>query len=136
MLEELQTFFSNNTTMVIIAAIALIAMLGMFMFKSSLFNKSNPNVDMVMNEMCDPNTGICHPHSMMNMQTPDMMTMQSPDMMTMQPPTNESTINESFNNDNTNYDNTNYDNTNYDNTNYDSNNVSNNDSNNDSNYEQ
>ena len=51
MFEELQTFYTNNTTMIIIAGVALIAMLGMFMFKQNIFNKSNANIDSVAADM-------------------------------------------------------------------------------------
>ena len=148
MLEEIKTFYSNNTTMVILAAVALIAMLGMFMFKSSLFKKTNNTMDMAMgsmgrmgdmpgmsgmNEMCDPNSGMCQPHAMMNMPppSPTMMTMTPPSesMMNIPSPTIDSSNNDTNNepnfdynnessNENPNYDTTNYDNTNYDNTNY------------------
>ena len=100
MLEDIKTFYSNNTTIVILAAVALIAMLGLFMFKSSLFKKPNTSMDMAMGgmeemggmrgmeemndmggmgEMCDPSSGMCNPHAMMNMS----------------PPMNDSTNNES-----------------------------------------
>ena len=99
MFEELQTFYTNNTTMIIIAGVALIAMLGMFMFKQNIFNKSNANIDSVaadmpnmdemsnmsgmsnmnnmsnMNEMsemsgmCDSSNDVCYSHEMMNAST-------------------------------------------------------------------
>jgi len=75
MFEELQTFYTNNTTMIIIAGVALIAMLGMFMFKQNIFNKSNANIDSVdadmpnmdeMSNMCDSSNDVCYSHEMMN----------------------------------------------------------------------
>ena len=138
MLEEIKTFYSNNTTMVILAAVALIAILGMFMFKSSLFKKTNNTMDMAMgsmgsmadmsgmNEMCDPTSGMCHPHAMMNMPppSPTIMTMPPPStpMMNMPSPTFDESNNDTNNEPNFDYNNEssneNNDTTNYDNTNY------------------
>ena len=80
MLDIITDFISNNTTMVIIAVIALVAMVGMFMFKPKAFKPNEPQVfqanDMEMNNsMCDMNTGICQPHQEMEQEqqmTPEM----------------------------------------------------------------
>ena len=89
MLEDLKTFYSNNTTMIIFAAIALIAMLGLFMFKPNLFKKTTAD-DMGgmggMGGMCDSSSGMCYPHSMMYTPPPPVMNMQDPSMMNMPPP--------------------------------------------------
>jgi hypothetical protein len=126
MIEDIKTFYSNNTTMVILVAVALIAMLGIFMFKSSLFKKTNTSMDMAMGGMdgmgemgsmgdmaamggaCDSATGMCHPHAMMNMTPP--MTMEQPMMTMEQSSTNDSSNYDSNNNSNyeDNNDNTNY----------------------------
>ena len=107
MFDDITSFISDNTTMVIIAAIALIVMLGIFIFKPAMFQKqpsyTHPHMDMMnmphmMNmspmssmspmpsmPMCDPNTGMCMPPPMMQMpdsQSPPMM--QTPDSQMMQ----------------------------------------------------
>ena len=80
MLDIITDFISNNTTMVIVAVIALVAMVGMFMFKPQAFKPTDPQQfqgnDMEMrmdNPMCDMNSGICQPHQEMEQEmTPEM----------------------------------------------------------------
>ena len=69
MLDIITDFISNNTTMVIVAVIALVAMVGMFMFKPQAFKPTDPqqfqgnDMEMRMNNpMCDMDSGICQPH--------------------------------------------------------------------------
>jgi hypothetical protein len=68
MLELLTEFFNNNTMMIIFAAVALVAIVGMFMFKpkqsmNSSYSTSNENTINNMMAQCDPNTGMCFPPS-------------------------------------------------------------------------
>jgi len=81
MLDIITDFISNNTTMVIVAVIALVAMVGMFMFKPQAFKATDPQQfqgnDMEMrmdNPMCDMDSGVCQPHQEMEQQemTPEM----------------------------------------------------------------
>jgi len=83
MLDIITEFISNNTTMVIVAVIALVAMIGMFMFKPQAFKPIEPQqfqvpgMDMEMhmdNAMCNMDTGVCQPHQQMEQQqmTPEM----------------------------------------------------------------
>ena len=81
MLDIITEFISNNTTMVIVAVIALVAMVGMFMFKPQAFKPIEPQQfqgnDMEMNMdnlMCDMDSGVCQPHQQMEQQqmTPEM----------------------------------------------------------------
>jgi len=80
MLDIITDFISNNTTMVIVAVIALVAMVGMFMFKPQAFKATDTQQfqgnDMEMrmdNPMCDMDSGVCQPHQEMEQQmTPEM----------------------------------------------------------------
>jgi len=80
MLDIITDFISNNTTMVIVAVIALVAMVGMFMFKPQAFKPTDPqqfqgnDMEMSMNNpMCDMDSGICQPHQEMEQQiTPEI----------------------------------------------------------------
>jgi hypothetical protein len=79
MLDIITDFISNNTTMVIVAVIALVAMVGIFMFKPQAFKPTDPqqfqgnDMEMRMNNpMCDMDSGICQPHQEMEQQmTPE-----------------------------------------------------------------
>ena len=92
MLDIITEFISNNTTMVIVAVIALVAMVGMFMFKPQAFKPTDTQQfqanDMEMrmdNPMCDMDSGVCQPHQEMEQQmTPEMeqQMMQQQEMST------------------------------------------------------
>jgi hypothetical protein len=93
MLEQITDFFNNNTMMIIFAAVALVAIVGMFMFKTkqsidSPSQMSNENTINNMMGRCDPNTGMCFPptneeQNQMNM-SPDMMQQQMMHQQMMQ----------------------------------------------------
>ena len=93
MLDFITNFISNNTQMVIVAVIALVIMVGMYMFKPQMFKKPEeqpfqvPGMDMDMNmdmqtqmEMpmdngiCNMDTSVCQSHQEMEQQqmTPEM----------------------------------------------------------------
>ena len=92
MLDIITEFISNNTTMVIVAVIALVAMIGMFMFRPQAFKPTEPqqfqvpgmDMDMHMdNAMCNMDTGVCQPHQEMEnqMMPENQMTQEmSPEM--------------------------------------------------------
>lgn len=66
MLDLITEFFTNNTMMIVFAAVALVAIVGMFMFKpkqsiNSSSQMSNENTINNMMGHCDPNTGMCFP---------------------------------------------------------------------------
>ena len=80
MIEDLKTFFNNNTTMVLIAAVALVAIVGFFLFRSMNSGSSQtpfptPSHDMdgmeSMNSVCDMASGMCHPSEHMSQMTPE-----------------------------------------------------------------
>jgi hypothetical protein len=102
MLDDITSFISDNTTMIIIATIAIIAMLGIFIFKPTMFQKQsqpsyeNSQMEMMnmMNmphmPMCDPETGMCSPPMMqMPDSQPPMMQMPDSQMMQMQQENND-----------------------------------------------
>jgi len=76
MLDDIKDFISNNTTMIIIAVIALVAMVGMFMFKRNTVQQihntntfsdlqstsENVRTDSV-DGLCDLETGMCYPQN-------------------------------------------------------------------------
>ena len=89
MLDFITEFISNNTQMVIVAVIALVVMVGMYMFKPQMFKKPeeqpfqvpgmdidmNMNMDMqtqmempMDNGMCNMDTGVCQSHQEMEQQ--------------------------------------------------------------------
>lgn len=91
MLDFITEFISNNTQMVIVAVIALVVMVGMYMFKPHMFKKPEeqpfqvPGMDMDMdmqtqmempmdNSMCNMDTGVCQSHQEMEQyqMTPEM----------------------------------------------------------------
>lgn len=102
MLDQLKEFYSNNSTMVIIAIIALVAMVGMFMFKrNTLQQQSNTLSDLQLNyeggkndsveELCDLETGMCYPQNPSDLQihqeqhmTPEMQQQLMQDHQMMQ----------------------------------------------------
>jgi hypothetical protein len=66
MLDLITDFFNNNTMMIVFAAVALVAIVGMFMFKpkQSINSPSETSNENTLNNMmgrCDPNTGVCFP---------------------------------------------------------------------------
>jgi hypothetical protein len=75
MLEQITDFVSNNTTMVIMIVIALVAMVGMFMFKRNTVQPDNSNTfsqfqmptEGIRNDgvdgLCDLETGMCYPNN-------------------------------------------------------------------------
>ena len=60
MLEQIQEFLTTNSTMVLIAVVALVAIVGFFMFRRSSLMQSD-----LSNQSCDMDTGICQPHQQM-----------------------------------------------------------------------
>ena len=92
MLDIITDFISNNTTMVIVAVIALVAMVGMFMFKPQAFKPIDPqqfqgnDMEMRMNNpMCDMDSGICQPHQEMEQQmTPETQQQMMQEQQIMQ----------------------------------------------------
>ena len=94
MLDFITDFISNNTQMVIVAVIALVVMVGMYMFRPQMFKKPEeqpfqvPGMDMQMempmdNGMCNLDTGVCQSHQEMEQQqmTPEMQQQQmTPEM--------------------------------------------------------
>jgi hypothetical protein len=104
MLDQLKDFYSNNSTMVIIAIIALVAMVGMFMFKRntvSVPQTTNTFSDLQLNTedirsdsvdgLCDLETGMCYPQNQDDLQvhheqhmTPEMQQQLMQDHQMMQ----------------------------------------------------
>jgi hypothetical protein len=95
MLDLITDFFNNNTMMIIFAAIALVAIVGMFMFKpkqsiDSPSQLSNENTINNMMGICDPNTGMCFPLSNEGQNqnqigiTPEMQEMMQQQMIQQQ----------------------------------------------------
>ena len=103
MLDFITEFISNNTQMVIVAVIALVVMVGMYMFKPQMFKKTeeqpfqvpgmdidmNMNMDMqtqmempMDNGMCNMDTGVCQSHQEMEQQqmTPEIQQQMTPEM--------------------------------------------------------
>jgi len=77
MLDLITDFFNNNTMMIIFAAVALVAIVGMFMFKPKQSINSSPqmsNENTINNMMghCDPNTGMCFPPTNEGQNQPQM----------------------------------------------------------------
>ena len=83
MLEQLQEFFTNNSTMVILAVVTLVAIVGFVMFKRATdpkyegppghsvpidANVNTPPHDLEgmenVNMVCDLANGVCHPQQM------------------------------------------------------------------------
>ena len=107
MLDFITEFISNNTQMVIVAVIALVVMVGMYMFKPQMFKKPeeqpfqvpgmdmdmNMNMDMqtqmempIDNGMCNMDTGICQSHQEMEQQmTPEMQQQMIQEQQQMTP---------------------------------------------------
>ena len=68
MLDQIKEFFSNNTIIVVFAVVALVAIVGMFMFKpkSTMQHVSHGTPANTINNMmgeCDMETGMCYPQS-------------------------------------------------------------------------
>jgi hypothetical protein len=104
MIEQIQDFISNNTTMIIIAVIALVAMVGMFMFKrnsvgepqttntfSHLQSISEDLRSDSVDGLCDLETGMCYPQNPDDLQvhneqhmTPEMQQQLMQDHQMMQ----------------------------------------------------
>ena len=85
MLDQIKEFFSNNTIMVVFAAVALLAIVGMFMFKPKSTMQQGPNgmPENTINNMmggCDINTGMCYPQND-QMGQPQQMTPEMQDQM-------------------------------------------------------
>lgn len=118
MLDFITDFISNNTQMVIVAVIALVVMVGMYMFKPQMFKKPEeqpfqvPGMDMDMdmdmnmdmdmqtqmempmdNGMCNMDTGVCQSHQEMEQQqmTPEMQQQMTPEIQQQMTPENEMT---------------------------------------------
>ena len=106
MLDFITEFISNNTQMVIVAVIALVVMVGMYMFKPQMFKKPEeqpfqvPGMDMDMNMdmqtqmempmdngMCNMDTGVCQSHQEMEQQqmTPEMQEQMMQEQQQMTP---------------------------------------------------
>ncbi len=102
MLDFITEFISNNTQMVIVAVIALVVMVGMYMFKPQMFKKPEekpfqvPGMDMDMqtqmempmdNGMCNMDTGVCQSHQEMEQQqmTPEMQQQMMQEQQQMTP---------------------------------------------------
>ena len=110
MLDFITDFISNNTQMVIVAVIALVVMVGMYMFKPQMFKKPEeqpfqvPGMDMDMNMnmdmqtqmempmdngngMCNMDTGVCQSHQEMEQQqmTPEMQQQMMQEQQQMTP---------------------------------------------------
>jgi hypothetical protein len=93
MLDQIKEFFSNNTIMVVFAAVALLAIVGMFLFKpkSTIHQGPNGMPENTINNMmggCDMNTGMCYPQHNQNDQmgqtqqmTPEMQDQMMQDQM-------------------------------------------------------
>ena len=96
MLEDIKDFITNNTTMIIIAVIALVAMVGMFMFKRNTIQQiqntntfsdlqstsENVRTDSV-DGLCDLETGMCYPQNPDDLQVHQEQHM-SPEMLQQQ----------------------------------------------------
>jgi len=114
MLDFITEFISNNTQMVIVAVIALVVMVGMYMFKPQMFKKPEeqpfqvPGMDMDMNMnmdmqtqmempmdngMCNMDTGVCQSHQEMEQQqmTPEMQQQMMQEQQQMTPENEMST---------------------------------------------
>jgi hypothetical protein len=83
MIEEIKTFFSDNSMMIILAAVSMIAIVAIFMFRNNGKNielenllakhdLQNAHVDTPthdlegmdnLNMVCDLANGVCHPHN-------------------------------------------------------------------------
>ena len=106
MLDFITEFISNNTQMVIVAVIALVVMVGMYMFKPQMFKKPEekpfqvPGMDMNMdmdmqtqmempmdNGMCNMDTGVCQSHQEMEQQqmTPEIQQQMMQEQQQMTP---------------------------------------------------
>jgi len=108
MLDFITEFISNNTQMVIVAVIALVVMVGMYMFKPQMFKKPeeqpfqvpgmdidmNMNMDMqtqmempMDNGMCNMDTGVCQSHQEMEQQqmTPEIQQQMMQEQQQMTP---------------------------------------------------
>ena len=108
MLDFITEFISNNTQMVIVAVIALVVMVGMYMFKPQMFKKPEekpfqvPGMDMDMNMdmnmqtqmempmdngMCNMDTGVCQSHQEMEQQqmTPEIQQQMMQEQQQMTP---------------------------------------------------
>ena len=104
MLDVITDFISNNTQMVIVAVIALVVMVGMYMFKPQMFKKPEeqpfqvPGMDINMdaqmqmempmdNGMCNMDTGVCQSHQEMEQQqmTPEMQHQMMQEQQQMTP---------------------------------------------------
>ena len=80
MIEDLKEFFNNNTTMVLIAVVALVAIVGFVLFRrmnsgSAQTPFPTPSYDMdgmeSMNSVCDMASGMCQPPEHMAQMTPE-----------------------------------------------------------------
>jgi len=110
MLDFITEFISNNTQMVIVAVIALVVMVGMYMFKPQMFKKPeeqpfqvpgmdidmnmNMNMDMqtqmempMDNGKCNMDTGVCQSHQEMEQQqmTPEIQQQMMQEQQQMTP---------------------------------------------------
>jgi len=115
MLDFITEFISNNTQMVIVAVIALVVMVGMYMFKPQMFKKPEeqpfqvPGMDMDMNMdmqtqmempmdngMCNMDTGVCQSHQEMEQQqmTPEMQHQMMQEQQQMTPEMQEQMMQE------------------------------------------
>jgi len=117
MLDFITDFISNNTQMVIVAVIALVVMVGMYMFKPQMFKKPEeqpfqvPGMDMDMNMnmdmqtqmempmdngMCNMDTGVCQSHQEMEQQqmTPEMQQQMMQEQQQMTPETQQQMMQE------------------------------------------
>jgi hypothetical protein len=73
MLEQIQKYFAENTTTVIIAVALLISVIALFMyFRNRGTSTTNPNLPThdfdgmeSMNTVCDMASGVCHPQDHM-----------------------------------------------------------------------
>jgi len=80
MLEELKEFYTNNSTMVIMAVVALLAMVGFIIFRrlnsgsgQSMFPTQPNDLDGMeaMNSVCDMASGMCSPPEHMTQMSPE-----------------------------------------------------------------
>lgn len=88
MLEQLNDFFANNSTMVLIGLVAIVALIGFVLFRRSSGNASAPvptpshdlegmdNVNMV----CDLANGVCMPPQHLPEQEPQMAPSNHPSL--------------------------------------------------------